>query len=162
MVPIRVLFLCSGNSCRSQMAEAFLRRYGQNRFEAHSAGTRPEPLDQRAAEVMLRAGVDISAQRPKSADEFAGQDFDFVITVCDIARDVTPDFGRVARLIHWRFADPSLAEGTSEEKRRAYLRVRDEIAGRIRLFAYAQSRRVEARDKERAPQAGASPVVLPA
>lgn len=140
MTPIRVLFICRGNSARSPMAEGFLRRYGRNRFEVQSAGIAPEPLHPLAVDVMRRGGVDISAHRPQNVTALAGETFDFVITVCQDAREACLTFGATGRLIHWRFEDPAAFIGTPEESRRAFMRVRDEIAGRIRLFAYAQTR----------------------
>lgn len=148
MAPIRVLFICRGNSARSPMAEGFLLRYGRNRFEVQSAGTAPEPMDPLAVDVMRRGGVDISAHRPQDVAALAGQTFDFVITVCDDAREACLTFGPTGRLIHWRFEDPAAFIGTPEERRRVFMRVRDEIAGRIRLFAYAQTRHQDALLKE--------------
>lgn len=130
------------------MAEGFLLRYGRNRFEVQSAGTAPEPMDPLAVDVMRRGGVDISAHRPQDVAALAGQTFDFVITVCDDAREACLTFGPTGRLIHWRFEDPAAFIGTPEERRRVFMRVRDEIAGRIRLFAYAQTRHQDALLKE--------------
>src|SRR2546423_7695576 len=111
----RVLILCTGNSARSQMAEGLLREFGGGRFEVFSAGTRPSRVRAEAVEAMREVGVDIGGQRSKSVDEFAGREFDYVITVCDNAREECPVFpGRVER-IHWGFDDPDAAEGEWQE-----------------------------------------------
>ncbi|HVF56918.1 MAG TPA: arsenate reductase ArsC [Pyrinomonadaceae bacterium] len=131
----RVLILCTGNSARSQMAEGLLRRDGGERFEVHSAGTRPGRVRPEAVEAMREIGIDISGQRSKSVDEFAGQKFDYVITVCDNARENCPVFpGRTKRL-HWSFDDPAAAEGDAAERLSVFRRVRDEIRERLREFA---------------------------
>lgn len=125
-----VLFLCTGNSCRSQMAEGWARRLKGDVIEPRSAGAKPKGLDRRAVKVMAEAGVDISAQRSKHQDEFAGATFDYVVTLCDEARESCPIFPGKAKVIHRSFADPPrLAEGarTEEEALAHYRRVRDEI-----------------------------------
>lgn len=131
----RVLILCTGNSARSQMAEGWLRELGGDRFEVHSAGTRPSSVRPEAVEAMREVGVDISSHRSKSVDEFAGREFDYVITVCDNARESCPVFpGRTER-VHWSFDDPAALEGTWGERLAAFRRVRDEIGGRLRGWA---------------------------
>lgn len=131
----RVLILCTGNSARSQMAEGLLRARGGGRFEVYSAGTRPTRVRDEAVEVMREAGVDISAHRSKSVEEFEGREFDYVITVCDNARETCPVFtGRTER-IHWSFDDPAAVEGTGEERLAVFRRVRDEIDARLREWA---------------------------
>jgi arsenate reductase len=130
----RVLFLCTGNSCRSQMAEGFLRHFAGDRFDVASAGTRLAVLNLDAVKAMREVGVDIARHRSKSVDEFVGQRFDHVITVCDRARESCPIFPGAACLDHWPFDDPAEATGTSEERMAVFRRVRDEIAGRIRRF----------------------------
>jgi len=131
----RILFLCTGNSCRSQMAEAWLRRLAGDRFETISAGSRPagfvHPLAMRA---MAEAGVDLSGHRSKSLDEFAGQEFDLLVTVCDRARESCPVFPGARRRAHWGFDDPAEAAGGDEEKMAAFRLVRDEIEACIRQF----------------------------
>lgn len=131
----RVLFLCTGNSCRSHMAEGWLRKLGGNDFETFSAGSKPagyvHPL---AVDAMQEAGIDISQHRSKSLTEFTGETFDYVITVCDNARDVCPAFPGAAHQLHWGFDDPAHVPGTDDEKRRVFRRVRGEIEHRIRLF----------------------------
>ena len=126
----RVLFLCTGNSCRSQMAEGWARHLHADTLEPHSAGVAPHRIDPRAVQVMAEAGVDISGQTPKHVDELRGLDFDCVVTVCDGARERCPVFPGRARKVHRSFDDPPrLAAGaaTEEEALAYYRRVRDEI-----------------------------------
>lgn len=130
----RVLFLCTGNSCRSQMAEGWLRHLAGDRFEAASAGTKPAGLHPDAVLVMREAGVDISGQYSRNVSEFLQQQFDFVITVCDSAREACPYFPGAAQRLHWGFADPAAATGTHEERLAIFRRVRDQIASRIKDF----------------------------
>jgi arsenate reductase (thioredoxin) len=132
--PKRVLILCTGNSARSQMAEGLLRQVGGDRFEVFSAGTEPSRVNPLAIEAMNELGIDISNQRSKSVDEFYGQEFDYVITVCDRANRNCPVFpGRTER-IHWSFDDPAEAVGERNERLTVFRRVRDEIEGRLRDF----------------------------
>ena len=127
----RVLILCTGNSARSQMAEGLLRKSGGGRFEVFSAGTRPSSVRPEAVEAMREVGVDISRQRSKSVDEFAGREFDYVITVCDNARESCPVFPGKTERIHWSFDDPAAAEGGWAERLAVFRRVRDEIGARL-------------------------------
>ena len=129
---IRVLILCTGNSARSQMAEGLLRHMGEGRFEVHSAGTMASFVRPQAIEAMREIGIDISGHRSKSVDEFAGQEFDYVITVCDNANENCPVFPGKTKRIHWSFDDPAEAHGTEEEKLAVFRRVRDEIAEKLR------------------------------
>jgi arsenate reductase len=130
----RVLLLCTGNSCRSQMAEAILRRLGGEEYEVYSAGTRPaEAVHPLAIEAMREAGVDISGQRPKHVNEFVGQKFHRVITVCDAANEACPYFPGAER-IHWPFEDPARATGTDEERLQVFRRVRLEIKARMEFW----------------------------
>jgi len=130
----RVLFVCTGNSCRSQMAEGLLRHLAGDRFEVASGGTRPAGLNPEAVEAMKELGIDISHHRSKNVDEFVGQPLDWVITVCDLAKESCPVFpGAVSRL-HWSFEDPAAATGSPEERWAVFRRVRDDIAERIREF----------------------------
>lgn len=124
----RVLILCTGNSARSQMAEGLLREMGGDKFEVESAGLSPTKVRAEAVEVMREIGIDISGQRAKSADEFVGQDFDYVITVCDNARETCPVFPRHAERIHHSFEDPP-APGAADHDSimEIFRRVRDEI-----------------------------------
>jgi arsenate reductase len=133
----RVLFLCTGNSARSQMAEGLLRHEAGDRFEVFSAGTRPSQVRPEAIAVMNEVGIDISGHRSKSiddftkGDEFVGRELDTVITVCDHARESCPVFpGRTERL-HWSFEDPAAVEGTDKQRLEAFRRVRDRIHRRI-------------------------------
>ncbi|MCA1592398.1 MAG: arsenate reductase ArsC [Acidobacteria bacterium] len=131
----RVLILCTGNSARSQMAEGILRHEGGQRFEVESAGTQPGQVRDEAIEVMREIGIDISGQRSKSVDEFAGRDFDYVITVCDNARENCPVFNGSATRIHQSFDDPPPASVGDHETRVAiFRRVRDEIGEWLRQF----------------------------
>ena len=130
-----MLFLCTGNSCRSQMAEGWLRHLGGERVEALSAGTDPKGVNPLTVRVMAEAGVDISAQRSKSVDEFLGQDLDLLVTVCGGAKESCPVFlGKVGERRHWPIDDPAEAQGTEEEVLTIFRRVRDEIRARVESF----------------------------
>ena len=131
----KVLFLCTGNSCRSQMAEGFLRAFGGDSFEAHSAGTKASELNPMAVEVMREAGIDISQQRSKNATEYLGTHFAYVITVCDNAKESCPIFPGPSLRMHWPFQDPALAAGSEQDRLEIFRRVRDQIAARVREFA---------------------------
>lgn len=130
----RVLILCTGNSARSQMAEGLLRHEGGDRFEVFSAGTRPSQVRPEAIAVMAEIGLDISRHRSKSVDEFVGKDLDFVITVCDNAKETCPVFPGSVKRLHWPFQDPAAVEGSEEVRKAAFRRVRDRIHGRIMVF----------------------------
>lgn len=130
--PQRILILCTGNSARSQMAEGLLREAGRNRFEVFSAGTHPSRVNPLAIEAMREVGIDISGHRSKSVNEFAGQEFDYVITVCDNAAENCPVFPGRTKRIHWSFDDPAAAEGDDTERLAVFRRVRDEINERLR------------------------------
>lgn len=132
--PIRVLFVCTGNSCRSIMAEALLRDIGGADFEVHSAGTHPKGLNERSLRTLAQAGLDASWARSKSVDEFAGQAFDYVITVCDQARQICPVFPGGGASLHWGYEDPAEATGTDEEQMAVYRRVFIALGERIHLF----------------------------
>ena len=119
-----VLILCTGNSARSQMAEGLLRALAGEQFAVSSAGTRPAGLSPNAVAAMAEVGIDISGQRSKSVDEFAGQRFDWVITVCDNARESCPIFAGGGQRIHHSFADPAAA---TSDQLSAFRRVRDEL-----------------------------------
>ena len=131
MVPKRrkpkVLFLCTGNACRSQMAEGWARHLLGDRLEAHSAGIEPKGLDPRAVRVMAEAGVDICGQRSKSLREVMDVPLDVVVTVCDHAREQCPLFPGGARVIHAGFEDPAAAAGTDDEVLAVFRRVREAI-----------------------------------
>ena len=130
----RVLFLCTGNSARSQMAEGLLRQLARERFEAFSAGVEPTRLNPLAVRVMGEIGIDISGQRSKGAKEFLGESFAFVITVCDSAKESCPVFPVAGDRRHWSFEDPAAAEGTEEERLAVFRRVRDALRSRIEAF----------------------------
>lgn len=124
----RVLILCTGNSARSQMAEGILRHDGGGRFEVESAGVNPNRVRPEAVEAMREIGIDISSHRSKSADEFVGQDFDYIITVCDNARETCPVFPGHAERIHHSFEDPPAPGAADPETTMdVFRRVRDEI-----------------------------------
>jgi arsenate reductase len=130
MTQIKILFLCTGNSCRSQMAEGWCRELRSGEIECASAGVVEHGLDPRAVKAMAEAGVDISGQRSKTVEELAGREFDYVVTLCDHARRSCPSFPGEVVTVHRGFDDPpSLAMGAEneEEAMRVYRRVRDEI-----------------------------------
>ncbi len=135
--PIRVLFLCVHNSARSQMAEGMLRAWGGDRFEAHSAGNYATEVRPLAARAMSELGVDIGLQRSKDVTEYAGQEFDFAVTVCDDSTEACPFFPGAKSQLHWQFDDPSAALGAEEEKMETFRRVRDEIAKHVHKFIAA-------------------------
>jgi arsenate reductase (thioredoxin) len=128
----RVLFLCTGNSCRSQMAEGWARHFHAARLEACSAGVETHGLNPRAVKVMAEAGVDISCHRSQHVDEFAGVPIDLVVTVCDHAAEVCPVFPGAMRMVHHSFADPAKAEGDEESVLAEFRRVRDEVRDWVR------------------------------
>jgi len=131
----KVLILCTGNSCRSQMAEGLFRELGKGEWEAFSAGSKPSgyvhPL---AVAAMKGRGIDIRSGRSKSVNEFANQEFDLVVTVCDHAHEACPVFPGAKERQHWPFDDPADAEGLDEDKMLAFRRVRDQIEQRIGEF----------------------------
>ena len=130
----RVLFVCTGNRARSQMAEGLLRHLAGDRFEVHSAGTQPKGLAEQTVEVMREMGIDIRGQRSKHVDEYAGQPFDYVITVCDSARQSCPVFPGSGERIHWDVEDPLYAELRGESTVQALRDARDELRSRIEGF----------------------------
>lgn len=132
--PIRVLFVCTGNSARSIMAEALLRQHGGSAFEVHSAGTEPRGINPLTLRVLAEAGIEGSWARSKSVDEFVGQSFDYVITVCDQARQSCPVFPGATAPLHWGCEDPAAAEGTDEERLVVFRRVFTQLGGRIHQF----------------------------
>ena len=127
---MKILFLCTGNSCRSQMAEAWTNKLKGDQFEAYSAGVEPKGIDPRAVKAMAEAGIDISGQRSKDVDSLGDMEFDYVVTLCDNARESCPFFPAKTRLVHKGFDDPpKLAEHAHDEEQAMshYRRVRDEI-----------------------------------
>ncbi len=127
----RVLFLCTHNSARSQMAEGLLRHLAGDRFEVASAGTEARGVNPLAVRAMAEHGVDISGQRSKTLERFLDDGWDYVVTVCDSANEACPVFPRAATRVHWSFDDPSRARGSDEERVVVFRRVRDEIETRI-------------------------------
>jgi len=130
----RVLILCTGNSARSQMAEGLLGHLAGDRCEVASAGVSPTQVRPEAITVMREIGIDISQHRSKSVDEFSGQEFDYVITVCDNANEQCPIFPGKTERIHWSFDDPAAAEGDEQARLAVFRRVRDEILDRLQIF----------------------------
>ena len=125
----RVLFLCTHNSARSQMAEGLLRLLAGDRFEAHSAGTQATRVRPEAVSVMAETGGDLSGQESKTLERYLGEPFDHVVTVCDDANETCPVFPGAKERLHWSFEDPSRTEG--EERLAVFRRVRDEIRARV-------------------------------
>jgi arsenate reductase len=130
----RVLILCTGNSARSQMAEGLLRHDAGNRFEVESAGTRPGHVRPEAIAVMKELGIDIAGHRSKHVQEFEDQSFDYVLTVCDNAKESCPAFPGHLNRIHKGFEDPAALQGTEDERLSLFRRVRDEIRDYLRVF----------------------------
>jgi arsenate reductase (thioredoxin) len=129
-----LLVLCTGNSARSQMAEGLFRHEAGDRFEVHSAGTKPSHVRPEAIAVMGEIGIDISSHRSKSVDEFVGRPMDYVITVCDNAKESCPVFPSATRMMHWPFDDPATVQGTDQERKAAFRKIRDQIHARIQTF----------------------------
>ena len=128
---LKILFLCTANSCRSQMAEGWARHLKGNIIEPYSAGVSPQKISSRAIAVMKEAGVDISRQKSKHVDELANISFDYVVTVCDNAREKCPVFSGNAKMLHASFEDPAAAKGTPDEVLNIFRKVRDQIKGSI-------------------------------
>ncbi|MFN2455960.1 MAG: arsenate reductase ArsC [Pyrinomonadaceae bacterium] len=139
---MRVLILCTGNSARSQMAEGLLRQDGGAAFEVFSAGVEPGSVRPLAIEAMREIGIDISTHRSKSVDEFAGEEFAYVMTVCDNANERCPVFPGKTKRVHWSFDDPAAAEGDEAARLAVFRRVRDEIRARLQKFISETSARV--------------------
>ncbi len=130
----RVLFLCTGNSCRSQMADALVNHDFAGRIEAFSAGTEPHGLNPKAVQVMAELGIDISGNTSDHLSRYEGESFDYVITLCGDANEKCPLFFGGVRRLHMGFEDPPKATGTEEEVLNVYRRVRDEIRQTMRTF----------------------------
>ena len=143
----RVLFLCTHNSARSQMAEGLLRALGDGRFEVFSAGTEATHVRPLAIRAMQELGIDISGQQSKTLDRYLDQLFDAVITVCDQANEACPVFFGARERLHWSFPDPSRATGSEDQQLAVYRSVRDAIRGRIEreLLAASSAEREPAR-----------------
>lgn len=131
----RVLILCTGNSARSQMAEGLLRHDAGDRLTVESAGTKASFVRPEAIAAMRELGIDISGQRSKNVEEFDGQHFDYVITVCDNARETCPVFFGPAKRLHHSFDDPALVSGSDEERLVVFRRVRDELRTYLQQFS---------------------------
>ena len=143
--PIRVLFVCTGNSARSVMAEALVRHRGGTAFEVHSAGTEPKGINPLTLSVLAEAGIDASWAHSKSVTEYLGQQFDYVITVCDQARQTCPVFPGVHESLHWGYEDPAEAAGTGEERLAVFRRVLVQLGERINQFIPLARRQRDAR-----------------
>ena len=135
--PHRVIFVCTHNSARSQMAEGMLRAWGADRFEALSAGTEATRVRPEAIAAMSEIGIDISAQASKTLEPFLGQSFSWLITVCDQAREACPTLPGVEEQLHWSIDDPSVAEGDEATRMAAFRAARDDLGDRIRAFIEA-------------------------
>lgn len=131
MSKVRVLFLCTHNSARSQMAEGLLRYLGDERLEVFSAGTRKTSVRPEAISVMAEIGVDITGHESKALDRYLNEPFDYVVTVCDSTNETCPVFPGARNRLHWSFEDPSSATGTEAERLEVFRRVRGEILARI-------------------------------
>lgn len=140
MTERRALLICTHNSARSQMAEGMLRAWGGGKIAAFSAGTDLSTVRPEAVTVMSEIGIDISDQRSKLISEFAGQSFNWVITVCDRARQQCATIPGMGQALHWSVEDPSEATGSEEERLTAFRRVRDDLRGRMRMFVLAAGR----------------------
>ncbi len=134
---IRTLFLCTGNSARSQMAEHILKALGKDKFEVFSAGTEPRGVHPMTVQVLAESNMDAGNAISKGLDEFLGQQFDYTITVCDRTRDQCPTFPGDNKQIHWSFDDPAAEHGSETERLAVFRRVRNEINHRIRIWIAA-------------------------
>ena len=130
----KILFICTGNSARSQMAEGFVNNLFHNKYTAYSAGTDPSKVNSLAIQVMSELGIDISHHKSKSLNEMLDKEFDFIITVCDKANQTCPVFPNKANQIHIAFDDPSSIQGSDEQRLLVFRRVRDEIKEWISEF----------------------------
>lgn len=130
----RILIVCTGNSCRSQMAEGWIREFTKDKVEVYSAGTHPEPVNPMAIKVMKSLSVDISHHQSNQIDDYLDLDLDYIITVCDRAKELCPTFSTVSKVIHKSFPDPAKAKGTDEEVLAVYTKVRDMLKSFCRGF----------------------------
>jgi len=137
---LRVLFLCTHNSARSQMAEALLRHHSRGEVEVYSAGNEPGNVHPLAVRAMAESGIDISSAESKSLNQFIGQDFNYVITVCDRANETCPVFPGDPKRIHWSYEDPSAVEGPEEERLKAFRDVRNLLNMRLQNWLLAVNR----------------------
>ena len=134
LAKLRILILCTGNSCRSQIAEGFFRSFGDIMTEISSAGLTAHGLNPLAIKTMAGIGIDISAQTSDSLEKYLNEPFDFVITVCDNAAEKCPNFPGQVKQLHWSIEDPAQATGTEPEKLAVFARIRDQIGQRIKQF----------------------------
>jgi len=141
--PIRVLFLCTGNSARSQMAEGLLRTYGDNDFEVYSAGTEPKEVHPLAIQVMKDIKIDISNQKCKHLAQFENKLFDYVITVCDRVNDNCPTFPGDNERIHWSYDDPAEVIDDLDLQYQKFKRIRNEISERLRIWIAVQRKNLK-------------------
>jgi arsenate reductase (thioredoxin) len=139
--PTRVLFVCTHNSARSQMAEGMVRAWGGDGFEAFSAGTEATGVRPEAIEVMREIGIDIGDHHSKTILPFIGESFAWVVTVCDAAKEACPVIPGAKQQAHWSIADPSAVEGSEEERLAAFREARDVLRDRVRIFLLAAGRR---------------------
>ena len=139
----RVLILCTGNSARSQMAEGLLRKDAGDRFEAFSAGIEPSHVRPLAIQAMREVGIDISAQRSKSVDEFSGEEFDYVITVCDNARETCPIWPGQPIVAHWGVDDPAAFVGSAQARERLFHSIALTLYRRLQLFTALPLRQLD-------------------
>ena len=130
----KVLFVCTGNSCRSQMAEGMLMHYGKDKFEVFSAELEPSYVHPLAIKAMAESGIDLTGQHSKTVNELLEEEFSYVITVCDSAKERCPVFPGKYKAIHWSIEDPASAEGTETERMKDFRRVRQDILERINHF----------------------------
>jgi arsenate reductase len=153
--PIRVLFVCTGNSARSVMAEALVRHRGGDAFEVHSAGTEPRGVNPLTLKVLAEAGIDAAWARSKPVTEYLGQEFDYVVTVCDEARQVCPVFPGVHESLHWGYEDPAEATGSEEERLAVFRHVFVQLGERIGQFIpLARRERDQRQEAAAAPTSG--------
>lgn len=134
-----VLFICTGNSCRSQMAEGFLRHLAGDQFEVSSAGTDPVPVNPGAVAAMADAGIDISTQQSKEIRQFLGRHFTYVITVCDRAAEKCPIFPGTVKRLEWTFPDPASVTGSDAVRAKAFRDVRDQIKSSVDEFIESET-----------------------
>jgi protein-tyrosine-phosphatase/DNA-binding transcriptional ArsR family regulator len=135
--PLRILFICTHNSARSQMAEGILRLRSGGQIDVFSAGTQPAGVHPMAVQALAQLGIDISTQRSKSLDLFAGQTFDYVVTVCDRAREQCPVFRGEPTMLHWSIPDPLAVTGSDQERMQAFHQVAAQLATRVHYFLLA-------------------------
>ena len=138
--PQRVIFVCTHNSARSQMAEGMLRAWGDDRFEVHSAGTEATRVRPEAIAAMAEIGIDIGAQTSKTLEPFLGESFSWLITVCDQAKEACPTIPGVRQQAHWSIDDPSAVEGDDETRLEGFRAARDHLRDRIHMFMLAAGR----------------------